>query len=559
MSKSAQPQTISVSEISALIKKAEDGQLSATDGPLVINSLRMLLMTIGILEDHKASLAKLRKIVFGPKSEKRRHNQNQQNPSSVNNQPNSETAKANAEAAPVNSASTLSENPVSQDQQEKPQPEREKKPGHGHLGVKDFPGAKVSICLHQELRPNDKCPHPHCGGKLSDTDEPSTLIKREARPIIDAIKFERQVLRCSRCRDRFTASLPKNVSEEKFDITADVMIAIVHYSHALPFYRLAQMQMNLGCPLPASTQFDRAEIVANAAHPVFLELNRVAAKCGLIHGDDTTVRILSLIKENKLLSDDERKGMFTTGIGARTPEFDIVLYCSGRQYCGENLDKLMIKRPSDLTEPIVMGDAANKNWSKKFKKLIAKCLAHARRNFVDCETAFRTECGEVLDMLGEVYKIDAQTKGMTPQERLAYHQQHSQPIMDKLHLYINNLITVGKKEPNSALGKAIGYMNNHWEHLTQFLKIAGCPLDNNFIERCLRKAVILRKNSLFFKTEHGAQIGDVLQSILGTCNVNHINPFEYLTALMKNKKDVRKHPELWLPWNYQLQLQKSAS
>src|SRR5438128_3084894 len=99
--------------------------------------------------------------------------------------------------------------------------------------------------------------------------------------------------------------------------------------------------------------------------------------------------------------------MFTTGIGARTPEFDIVLYSSGRQYCGENLDKLMIKRPDDLTEPIIMGDAANKNWSKKFKKLIAKCLAHARRKFVDCEAAFRTECGEVLDMLGEVYQIDA--------------------------------------------------------------------------------------------------------------------------------------------------------
>jgi hypothetical protein len=219
----------------------------------------------------------------------------------------------------------------------------------------------------------------------------------------------------------------------------------------------------------------------------------------------------------------------------------------------------MIKRPDDLTEPIIMGDAANKNWSKKFKKLIAKCLAHARRKFVDCEAAFRTECGSVLDMLAEVYHIDAQTKGLTPQERLAYHQKHSQPIMDKLQLYINNLITVEKKEPNSALGKAIGYMNNHWEHLNQFLKIPGCPLDNNFVERCLRKAVILRKNSLFFKTTHGAEIGDVLQSIIGTCNLNNINPFDYLTALMKNKKEVRKHPHLWLPWNYHLQIQKIAA
>jgi hypothetical protein len=318
------------------------------------------------------------------------------------------------------------------------------------------------------------------------------------------------------------------------------------------------MQFYLGCPLPASTQFERAEVVANSAHPAFLVLKRLAAKSDLLHTDDTSVRILTLIKENKEDPDLDRKGIYTTGIGARTAEFDIVLYCSGRQYSSENLDQLMIERPDDLTEPILMADAESKNWSKNFRAIIAKCLAHARRKFVDCEPAFRTECGEVLKKLADVYKIDAQTKDMTPQQRLAYHQQHSKAIMEELKLYIDNLITVEKKEPNSALGKAIKYMNSHWSHLTQFLHTAGCPLDNNFIERCLRKAVILRKNSLFYKTTHGAAIGDVLTSIIGTCNLNNINPFDYLITLMKNKKDVRKHPEVWLPWNYQLQKSKAA-
>jgi hypothetical protein len=130
--------------------------------------------------------------------------------------------------------------------------------------------------------------------------------------------------------------------------------------------------------------------------------------------------------------------------------------------------------------------------------------------------------------------------------------------MEELKQYMDDLINVDKKEPNSALGKAIRYMNNHWSQLMRFLEVAGCPLDNNFIERCLRKAVILRKNSLFFKTEHGAQIGDVLTSIIGTCNLNNVNPFHYLITLMKNKKDVRSHPQLWLPWNYQRQQSKTA-
>ncbi len=554
MATQKQAQTISIAQIETLIKRAEDGLLGAVDAFLVINLAQLVLTLLRVIDDKNVSIARLKKMLFGPKSEKRRNSQ--KHPNQSGNPPSNETSSTNEKAEENLSASVESQ--VTPDEQAKTDLEKKKKPGHGRLGAKDFPGAQVIICLHEDLRPNDKCPHQHCRGNLRDTNEPSILIKREARPIIDATKYERQVLRCSRCRDRFTAKLPDNISEEKFDVTADVMIAILHYSASLPFYRLEQMQMNLGCPLPASTQFGRAEIVANAAHPVFLELKRVAAKCGLIHTDDTTVLILTLIKENKLLSDKDRRGMYTTGIGARSPEFDIVLYCSGRMYASENLDQLMIKRPDDLTEFILMADAANKNFTKKFSAILAKCLAHGRRKFVDCEPAFRTECGIVLNKLGEVYKIDAQTKDMTPLERLAYHQTHSKPIMEELKKYMDNLINVDKKEPNSALGKAIKYMNTHWLHLTQFLQTAGCPLDNNFIERCLRKAVILRKNSLFFKTTHGAAIGDLLMSILGTCNLNNINPFDYLIALMKNKKEVRLHPELWLPWNYQLEKSKAA-
>jgi hypothetical protein len=329
------------------------------------------------------------------------------------------------------------------------------------------------------------------------------------------------------------------------------MIALLHYGAAMPFNRLARLQALQGVPLPAATQFERAELVANDAFPVLLELERQAAKSDLLHTDDTTVRILSLIKENKQLSETDRRGIYTTGIGARSAEFDIVLYCSGRRYSGENLSQLLKRRPDDLTEPTVMADAENKNWAGDYKAVLAKCLSHGRRQFVDCEPAFPAECGHVLDELGKVYIIDAQTRMMTKAERLAYHQQHSRPIMDQLKEWIDDMLDKHKAEPSSSLGKALKYMRKHWPELTQFLKTEGCPLDNNYIERALRKAVLLRKNSLFFKTEHGAAIGDVLLSIIETCAINGINPFDYLVTLVKNKKAVRAHPELWLPWNYQ--------
>jgi transposase len=553
MNKKEDIETISRAEIAALIERVESNQLREDDRDLTLRLLLLLYRLLGEIDDKKASIGRLRKLLFGPKSEKRKKTQKQQSQAEVNKEPSDEpsvveeTAQSLSKLSPVKDKATPRE-PI----------EKKIRPGHGRLSASDFPAAAVVLCPNTSLKPGSECPNEYCKGRLRDTNEPQILIKREARPIIDAIRYERQVLRCRRCEERFVAKLPENVTEQKYDASADVMIAILHYSCALPFSRLEQIQSNLGVPLPASTQFERAEVVANNAHPVFLELERLAAKSGLLHTDDTSVRILSLIKENKELSQEDRRGMYTTGIGARSAEFDIVLYRSGRMYSSENLDQLMIKRPDDLTEFILMADAENKNWSKKFSAIIAKCLAHARRKFVDCESVFRTECEIVLDHLGEVYKIDTQTKNMTPLQRLAHHQQYSKPIMEELKQYMDDLINVDKKEPNSALGKAIRYMNNHWSQLMRFLEVAGCPLDNNFIERCLRKAVILRKNSLFFKTEHGAQIGDVLTSIIGTCNLNNVNPFHYLITLMKNKKDVRSHPQLWLPWNYQRQQSKTA-
>ena len=60
-----------------------------------------------------------------------------------------------------------------------------------------------------------------------------------------------------------------------------------------------------------------------------------------------------------------------------------------------------------------------------------------------------------------------------------------------------------------------------------------------------------RKNSLFYKTENGAQVGDVLMSLIQTCIASGANPFDYLTILQRHSRHVAKNPKLWLPWNYQ--------
>ena len=132
------------------------------------------------------------------------------------------------------------------------------------------------------------------------------------------------------------------------------------------------------------------------------------------------------------------------------------------------------------------------------------------------------------------------------------------PLMDDLHCWLRKQLDDKKVEPNSSLGKAINYMLNHWQPLTLFLRVEKAPLDNNICEYALKMAIMHRKNSLFYKTEHGAYIGDLFMSLIHTCALAKINPFEYLTALQKNSSALFANPNRWLPWNYKENFAPSA-
>jgi len=156
----------------------------------------------------------------------------------------------------------------------------------------------------------------------------------------------------------------------------------------------------------------------------------------------------------------------------------------------------------------------------------------------------------VLDALAEVYRHEAQTKLMTDEERLIFHQHKSRTVMDDLHQWITEQFSQRRVEPNSGLGKALTYMVKHWAGLTKFLTVAGAPLDNNVCERALKLAVLHRKNALFYKTEQGAGVGDCLMSVIETCRLNEVNVWEYLLAVVCNERAVGRDPTRWLPWNY---------
>jgi len=179
-------------------------------------------------------------------------------------------------------------------------------------------------------------------------------------------------------------------------------------------------------------------------------------------------------------------------------------------------------------------------------------MAHGRRQFVDVAERFPEECRHVLESLSVVYRNDAlaRERELSPQERLLFHQAESGLTMEELHAWLAGQFDQRRVEPNSALGGAISYLLKHWERLTLFLRVPGAPLDNNVCERALKKAILHRKNAYFYKASHGAHVGDVFMSLIHTCELGGVSPFDYLTELDRHADAAASNPHQWMPWNY---------
>jgi transposase len=427
--------------------------------------------------------------------------------------------------------------------------------GHGRNGADAYSGARRVAVPHPDLKVGDECPEAGCYGKVYAMSAPATHVELKGATPVVATRYECQVLRCADCQETFTAPLPAEATGTKYHASVDATLAVARYDLGLPHNRLEQWQRRAGIPLPASTQFERVEVMANAAAPVVWHLEQLAANRPLLQSDDTGARILSLQLENQTRGAQERTGLFTTGIvakGVGDALPTIVLYASGRRHAGENLDRLLSRRAVESGSPIHMADASS--MAPHLDCITAKCLAHARRYFIEIYVAFPEHCERVLSDIATIYQHDHAARDLDPAARLAYHQEHSRPLLNTLRAWIDEQFQERLIEPNSRLGKAFAYVKNHWPGLTRFLEVAGVPLDNNQTERELKPAQRHRKNSLFFKNELGAAVGDVLLSVIRTCTINGHDPVRYLSALATHKASVRASPQEWLPWNYEQQL-----
>jgi transposase len=431
------------------------------------------------------------------------------------------------------------------------QPTPKKKKGHGRRPLDDYNFSKIIHIPHDKLKAGEKCPL--CKKGTVYYIDPEVLLVIRGQPPLKAEAYSAEGLRCNLCQAIFRAIFPKEViSQPKADITARAIVCLAKYQLGTPLYRLETWQSLLGVPISDSEMWEWTESVALALFPVHQALINMASKGEVIYNDDTKTKVLELIKENELAKGDKkhRKGMFTSILLSKVEGRQIAVYLTGRKNSGENLDELLDRRPNGSKRPVQACDASTQNLAERHETDLAKCLNHARHNFCELVEVWPKETMKIIEMINTVFFNDRATKTMDEDERLKYHQEHSSTIMDDLKKYCTGLLDNKIVEPNSGFGKAIKYVNNHWEGLTLFLRNGKAPLSNNDAERAIKSFVLIRKNSYFYKTCWGAFVGDTLLSTIKTCALNGINPYDYLIAIQVKADEVSKNPCAWMPWNY---------
>jgi len=518
---------LEASRLEALLERIQP-LLQPQDFQLLQQVVASLCLVLEWLQKKSLSLRRLRQMIFGSKTEKS---------SKLLPKAKDQADKA-ADANPGSS------------------PPKEKKKGHGRNGVGDYPGAERIAVPHQTLQPG--CPCPLCrNGRLYDMNKPAPVLRIVAQPIFSGKIYDLMRLRCNTCLMIFTARSPAQAGTSKYSEEVPAMLAVLRYGTGLPLFRIDKLQQSFGVPLPTATQWELLWEAAQLLMPVLECLIQMAAQAWLFYHDDTRMKVLSLMKENagqavEGRGSKERTGIFTTGIVAQVGERRIALFFTGRNHAGENLQSVLEQRQEGLPTPIQMSDGLASNRLHTGQIHEANCNAHSRRKYAELVDLFPEECRFVLENLKVVYKNDATTKelALSREARLQFHQTHSREPMNALKHWGQEQIDQKKVESNSSLGQAITYMLKRWEKLTLFLRQPGAPLDNNVCEQILKRAILHRKNSMFYKNERGALVGDLFMSVIETCRFCDVNPFEYLTAVQKQARLVSQKPDQWLPWNF---------
>jgi len=304
---------------------------------------------------------------------------------------------------------------------------------------------------------------------------------------------------------------------------------------SLPLYRIEKMLERAGCPIARSTLCDFFHRGADLLRPIYRRLLDVAKHDPYLHADETTLKV-------------QRKGECLRGWIWALLSKQAIAYVFDESRSGAVANRLLSGTEGFL---VIDGYAAYNGVVGKNGRTRVGCWGHARRKFFE---AMRTvpEAREILDLIVELYRIEhraAERNILGTDAHRLLRNTESKSVIEEMDAWVDERIDTFP--PRSNMGKALKYASNQRTALSRFLDDPKLPLDNNFAERGLRAIAIGRKNFLFAGHIEGAQNLAVLQSIVATCNLHRVNPYEYIKDLLIRIQHHRNADiDQLLPWNW---------
>jgi transposase len=468
------------------------------------------------IEHLKLVIAKLRRMMFGSKSEKVAHEVEQLELKLEE----LETVRAEQASLPFASTNQRSIPPT-----RRPLPEQ----------------------LPREIRVHEtgitSCPE--CGGELHCFGEDVSEVLDYVPASFRVIRHVRPKFACRRCERVVEAAAPARPIERGLagpGLLAHVLVS--KYCEHQPLYRQSEIYAREGVELDRSTLAGWVGGVSQLVAPVVAALRQHVLSATKIHADDTPVPVLApgtgKTKTGRLWTyvRDDRPA------GDTTPPAVWFAYSPDRkgEHPRQHLEAFRGVLQAD-------GYAGFHHLYDTGHISEAACWAHVRRKFFDLEQAHQSPIAtEAIQRIAALYALEKDIRGKPPDERTKVRRSRARPLLDDLRAWFDRTLHSLSRKSDTAL--AIRYALARWRALTRYVDDGSIELDNNPAERALRAVCLGRKNYLFAGSDHGGERAAAFYSLIGTAKLNGIDPEFYLRQLLERIGDhpINRISDL-LPWN----------
>ncbi|UXI68210.1 IS66 family transposase [Tahibacter amnicola] len=337
-----------------------------------------------------------------------------------------------------------------------------------------------------------------------------------------------------------TPSVPNIIERGRFAPAFIAHLLVGKYADHVPFYRQQQIYARSGIELARSTMTDTSGAVGVALMPLVAAMKADLLGRGVIHADETPLAML-----DPGAGKTARAYLFAY-TSAHGPPITIFDFCTSRS--GENARRFL----GPFRGHLVVDDYSG--YKALFGDTVTEvgCWAHIRRRFFELHAAKSSAHAEpALRYIAELYRIEAQAKGLDPPERQALRQQHARPILDAFQQWISEVSAIAL--PNSGLAKELAHTRKRWPALIRYVDDGTLPIDNNPVERSIRPIALGRKNWMFAGSKMAGERAAAIMSLIATAKQNGHEPFAYLKDVLTrlpthpNSRIAELLPHRWQP------------